>query len=1372
MKILKPVISFLVIASVVYLFLLIVTGVVLYQNKPGIEKEAARALGADKVVITDFFNLPFVMAEARNILVVSSNGIFVRVEHLRFYYNILKMPFVGPVRSVNRITAGKAEIASDRLGDLKPFRSLSFGTNAGNVSNAGYIGLLDLNIGFHAEELSLRSGPRLGIHAGADLRNLDFRLKKGNLHLDTVLQIYARISNQVELFRSTVRAGMTLALSNFSGTGQLFVTNIDLGGVTLLENEKIPFNISNGFLPDIEHSVLSNIISRDGDGTVRFRFEKNFKLSYEPYREYSILEYMLEPGDYHLRMTADFRNKGFTSSAEVTPVSNQRKKWISFDAGSENGGISLNAGIHTAKYGQADIRMNFVNGNSFPSVSARLNNLFLMDGLRVGGEITVASSGRKSRVTADSIRINGGPIGSAHTVMNFRDDGIVLTSPAGGFNGNISGWIREEGFELNIQGNNLSGSAAVSNIYLNFMGIGQCTVNGAMKVVNDGSDYFVITASATGYRKVPGAGPQKYVNTDLRFSSRDLVLSFPKIEFPASRLSFAADFLFTVYDRSRGTIDISGGVNVFHQYDLPLSGKIDFDSLRSSVNADFSLDENIRVKADVVRNSLTVGITSASYPLKKIGYDGVLDFDFRASLDRDIIRDIRIRTQYGISGKMFSFLFKAERDKDLLKVKQFLLDNRDDKLVATGNLWQSGGRLFGQFDFIRAGKISFSSTFDDIIGSIDLHNWYFKDFLKEGGDVFASLKADFNGPLILPDINGSLRIVNTANSGKFAVDLPVIQKRGPDVLLRNASFRDAQNQADMTAKLTPTGDGFIFSGEGNFNIHNTFRGKAAFSYFAQTNQSSVSYDVSSLSVGGKDLKSLSGGFIWKGGRYTFFKKGEYGISGYYYSKNNFREWSMDAIDQDMQGSFSGEVRNGRIKSDLVVQAQLYYLGFFDILKDLSGEGKVVLKIQGTPESPLVNGSLRLYKANIGIVSADTRIRDLNINLGIENSKVIFNNYPVTTSSGNFLVKGFVDLKDILIPYFELALLPYDKKLPVFTLNYNTAAMKLAGDITVSNLFVSGTPSALFLGGNVTADNGLVMLSGLNSPSEENKLPPLIENIRWNLPIRIGNSVKFSNEFVDVILKKDDILLLTGDFANNSFTLKGKVGVDRGSLTYLGRDFIVKEGTAYFYGVPGDPYPYVNLSSTFRYRDEKNEYVDVYLTFEGKLSTIVVRDFYSSPSKSRSELSAVLGLKSDDFVSGTNALLSSGVNVAENIWFFNPLGSDLRRRLGLDLFTIRTGFFENWARKAVAGDTNVNLVNMWEGTSLVVGKYLLPNVFIQYEMTIARNPYATMELVPLHSFGVDFDLRYFDLGWKYEPVSDLGKGVIYENKFELNFNRQF
>lgn len=1366
MKFLKPVFAYLVVFSAVYLVLLIVVGVVLYQNKASIEKQAAIILGADKVEISDFFNLPFIMVEARKFRVENSDGVFVHIGHLRIYYNIFKMPFTGPARSVSGVTAEKAEIVSGRFGDISPFRSIVTSSN----TNTGAI--RDFNIRVRARELTILSGLKNGTHMGADFRNLSVHLKKGKIDLNSGIQLYARISNQVEFLNSTLKADLVLDLSNFTGSGALFVSNLNLGGVGLIEKEKIPFTVSNAFLPDISHSVLSNYFSVTRDGNVHFRYAKDFNLEFERFRENSILEYVLEPGGYHLKMTAEFRKKEMSAGMVVSPVSNQKRKWIDIGLEGRGSGFNLNAGIHTAKYGDADVNLEFDPKNSFPAVQASLDDLYLMDGLRIGGNLRVFSSGRTSRITADSIRINGGFLGSAYTLLSFRDDGIVLTSPLSGYNENIEGWIRNDGFELNIRANNLSGSAAVSNIFLNFMGIGQCTVNGTMKVVNDENGQFILTASATGYRRTQNSGFQKYVSTDLKFISKDLLLTFPKIDFPTAKLLFNADFRFLVYDRSAGAIDVNGSVNLFHQFDLPLAGRIEYDSLKSGVAADFSLDDAIRIKADIDHKTLALGITSGPYPLKKVGYDGVLDFDFHTVVEKDIIQDIRIRALYALWGRKYSLSFKSDRVKDYLKVRQFLLDNQDDKLVATGQLWQSGGRLFGQIDFIRSGKISFSSTFDDIIGSLDVHNWYFKDFLKEGRDVFVTVKADFNGPLILPDLNGSLRIVNSVNSEKFNLDIASIQKKDDNVVLKNVSYRDPQSQADLTAKYDPTEDGFIFSGEGNFNLVKTMKGKLTFSYFSQTNQNSVSYDLSALNIGGKDLKNLSGGCIIKGGRYTFFKKGEYGINGYYLSRKDYREWNLDATDQDLQGNFSGELKDGRIKADLNLQSQLYYLGFFDALKDLSGEGKISLKLQGTPEAPLANGNIRLYRANIGLANADTRIRDLNINLAVENSRVIFNNYPVTTSSGNFLVKGYVDLKNISIPYFELALLPYDKKLPVFTLNYSTAALKLSGDITISNLMVSGTPSALYLAGNVTADNALVMLSGLNAPSEENAMPPLIENIRWNLPIRIGNSVKFSNEFIDVILKKDDTLVLTGDFANRSFTLKGKVGVDRGSLTYLGRDFTIKEGTAYFYGISGDPYPYVNLSSTFRYRDEKNEYVDVYLTFEGKLSTIVVRDFYSSPSKSRSELSSVLGLNSENMASGTNALLSSGVNVAGNIWFFNPLGSDLRRRLGLDLFTIRTGFFENWARKAVAGDTNVDMVNMWEGTSLMVGKYLLPNVFIQYEMTIARNPFATMELVPLHSFGVDFDLRYFDFGWKYEPVSDLDRGVIYENKFELNFNRQF
>jgi hypothetical protein len=353
------------------------------------------------------------------------------------------------------------------------------------------------------------------------------------------------------------------------------------------------------------------------------------------------------------------------------------------------------------------------------------------------------------------------------------------------------------------------------------------------------------------------------------------------------------------------------------------------------------------------------------------------------------------------------------------------------------------------------------------------------------------------------------------------------------------------------------------------------------------------------------------------------------------------------------------------------------------------------------------------------------------------------------------------------------------------LNISEELFKFSGRVLISDLKIKGEIANLEVSGDTSLEDVLVYLNGfgagiVTNTARVNTGFNFLNTINWNLPVRIGSSVKFSNEFIDIFLRKGDILTFLGTGAGNSLKLKGILGIERGNLIYLGRDFRVTSGKAVFQGNTGDFIPYVQLDSSYKYRDENGEPVEIFMTFSGKADNVVLASFSSVPAKSIGELSGILGLQSQNEEQTISNLSASGGSfipggvslAAENAFIFSPLTIDLRRRLGLDLFTIRTGVIDTWARKTIFGESDLNNADIFEGSTLSVGKYIIPDIFLQYDLIISRNPLSVEDLIALQSFGLDVDLQLFDIGWKVQPFTELGKQVVYEQFFELYFNQRF
>ncbi len=122
---------------------------------------------------------------------------------------------------------------------------------------------------------------------------------------------------------------------------------------------------------------------------------------------------------------------------------------------------------------------------------------------------------------------------------------------------------------------------------------------------------------------------------------------------------------------------------------------------------------------------------------------------------------------------------------------------------------------------------------------------------------------------------------------------------------------------------------------------------------------------------------------------------------------------------------------------------------------------------------------------------------------------------------------------------------------------------------------------------------------------------------------------------------------------------------------------------------------------------------------------------------------------------------------------SPFSARLRQQLGLDMFVIRSTVAQNYARYLTGGISNLTWTTLLEGTSLSVGRYILPNIFVEADIALQGvSSTNQVTLRPVYSFGVSYSLQGFELGWSYEPLGDTPETLQYEQKIEINYKRRF
>lgn len=1349
---------------IIYFALAIVVEIILYQNKGNVERAAPKMLLVEKVQIGGFINVPFLFIELKNVTLTDPVRGTIKLKTVRVFYNIFKLPFQGLLPSINTVSIDKITIsssldkASQYVWDLyminPDFRfppGMDIRLKIGDVFSAlGLFGTVKGDVWLH---------------------NLRYHLKGQELKGSTYLSVDNHMENKVDILQARMLINLKLNLTNYQGKGSIELSNLNLGGVNLVQKEELKFEwTSNSFNLEQGSNSQKKFLTRDEAG-FHIRLAQGFTLKYPKHEAFYLFEHLLSEGNYQLSLRADLGTSDWSAFASVKPISGSDTCDASVEV--KAGKTSVHSGIQGAKFGKGVIDLTFKTNDLLPAGRVQLVNFPVIEGLRLNGDLLLEAISNRMKVSGKSMGINGGYLGTAAVTVAVQSNGIILLPGKNFANVLIGGFITNQAVQVDFSMYNVPGSAIVSNIHIDLLGISRGTFDGKMRLT-DHSNSVRIDAGLTGYES--GYYRTKtMVETRLTYS--DFKLSFPEVNYKNLGIILNGDFHFIVTNQDQTLIMINGGGQYRKKINIPFHARIFSDYQKNTTATWFNFDNRIDLNIDSVGAKTQLSLNTLKYPLKRLGLDGLLSLNYTMGFSNTQIENIRVESHYNITNREFVFYMKSTRVGPVLPIQHFMIDVGDDKIFGNGSLTQSGQKFSGSVEFIRGGQINFALNDNTINALLEMKSIFIKDFLQENQDVFISPKVFISGPIGNPDVTGGIKIVNAANSEPFLLDIPSITKRQDQFALNKVVYKteDAQLQMDVDI-LLHSGENFSVFSKGDFSWYNMMKGRFSVNYFTKENQSSLSYDIKSFQFSGKTLTDMIGGFIFKDNRYTFYKKGDAGLTGFYEEHGTHKDWDVEFTEKDVKGYYTGNIKQKNINATLSVKLPLYLLSFVDVIRDIKGEAKFELKIKGETENPLLDGSLRLYQTSLSFKPLNTRLQNLNLDLSIANNKIVFQNVNLTTTTGNFQANGFMDITDLRNPAFNLKLMTYDKQLPSINMNINEPNFGLNGNILVRELALAGNKNAFALSGDIALENALVYVPINVSGAESKSDNSFVSNIVFNLPIKIGNNVKFSTEVNEIILRKDNLITLLGSMANNSFTIKGQLPIDRGSITYFGKDFLIKEGMVNFYGNPGDPDPYLNLITYYRTKDEKGENVDVYLTFDGKLSKIYLRDFYSNPEKTRNQIYAILGiqpLETQDINSGSSGqqLLISGVNTAENIFVLNPLAINLKRRLGLDLFTIRTGIVENFVRRNIAGETNTGLVNIWEGTSLTVGKYLFPSVFVQYEMTVSRNPYADLGLLPYHTLGLEFDLREFDLGWKLQPYS-IGKDTKYEQKFELNFNRRF
>lgn len=555
-----------------------------------------------------------------------------------------------------------------------------------------------------------------------------------------------------------------------------------------------------------------------------------------------------------------------------------------------------------------------------------------------------------------------------------------------------------------------------------------------------------------------------------------------------------------------------------------------------------------------------------------------------------------------------------------------------------------------------------------------------------------------------------------------------------------ANFKMASGMADSAQYIEA--DGHISrTGSQDFklNVNNIDVGEILSSLDSEIKASGlVNVDIKLNGTATAPL--LEGDIKWNDAMLSDYKFTDVGATFSYKQK----QLTADAliVPQDsgritLKGSFPVEFSLANMKMDYsmkdpvnaelrIEKFPLSVLSTFDLADKIKGELNGQIDVKGTPESPDLNGSLKLEDALVKIPEYGIDYRDMKFTLNFLRDKIKLDTLNIRSDDGNLTGTGEMSFNSDFYKgdvSNSSIILTFDRFNPVDHKQFN---MELSGKANIG-----GKKGDVVFDGDLTIPEAQIYLPAVLAMIQKGNPPKIPKPIlvremeRMKLAMDTMTAQKIDTARVDSIsfdyfnfvtgkiklkipknawVKNDDMRIeLSGDLEMikhaDFFEIFGTVDIVRGQYDLLGKTFMIKEGSVSFQGGE-ELLPHMNIKATYSFRNSQKVEQEITVTVGGTTeeptvaftldgSTISEGDAlsYILFGKAMNELTMDqqenVGGKGDMATKAAASMLSSQLT--------NFLGD----KLDVDYIEVKSdGGFDN--------------------ATVVVGKYITNDLFVSYE----------------------------------------------------------
>ena len=375
---------------------------------------------------------------------------------------------------------------------------------------------------------------------------------------------------------------------------------------------------------------------------------------------------------------------------------------------------------------------------------------------------------------------------------------------------------------------------------------------------------------------------------------------------------------------------------------------------------------------------------------------------------------------------------------------------------------------------------------------------------------------------------------------------------------------------------------------------------------------------------------------------------------------------------------------------------------------------------------------------------------------LKNNEIFIDKAPFTVDTGNV----FLDLK-ILFDRWMLDVLSLQIKTPnniMIPATISIPPMVTIDGQSTCDLDITVTLNSTDIKGKFYTENiDIEVLSDINQFSSSSKSSSNYI-VTLDIDVTTGQHVEVVlNPLLRGLIEPNTNILFQFDSRNKDFSIKSDIVLRGGEITYLNRNFYLREGRINLNETGGIFDPFLTIRAEIRERDENGEPVRIIMSAENQRLSAFNPSYSSSPAKSELEIMTMLGQAvTGDVQSGIDVLLTS-VDYGFQVFVLRKIENALRDLLNFDIVSLRTMGLQNslrqWLNVKNEGK-ELTLSNFLDNTTVYIGKYFGSSIYallhFAYDESKILNGESVSGLVFQPEIGLEMDSPFGTIRWSLAP----------------------